>query len=456
MSGSVGELIHGPARRWLPRRTVRLRLTALYGGLFLLTVAVLLAIVYLLVTVGFKNSAVEVKAHVPRPSALAGAAGKGATVKAGSTKAVQSPGPDAQYLVVRSGGVTVGTFRPPFGATATRIAQAAVGAQQKRDRNQLLLWSVVALAIMAIASTVIGWLVAGRVLAPLRTMTARARRISADSLDARLAVSGPDDELKELGDTIDGLLQRLEQAFDAQRRFVANASHELRTPLTVERAMLEVALADPNASERSLRSACERVLAAGAEQERLITALLDLARSERGLDHSDPVNVSDVVARALGRAPLEDGVTVTSNLAPAYLSGDARLIERLAGNLVENALVHNVQDGWVHVVTATEAGRAVLRISNGGPVIDPGDVEGLLEPFRRARGRVSHRGHGLGLSIVAAIAVAHGAELNVRVRDSGGLDVAVTFPPVPAVELSRLETPREAVAARAGLEPPRS
>ena len=152
---------------------------------------------------------------------------------------------------------------------------------------------------MAIASIVLGWLMAGRVLAPLRTMTTRARRISADSLDARLGLRGPDDELKELGDTIDGLLERLEHAFDAQRRFVANASHELRTPLTLERAMLEVALADPQASEASLRVACERVLAAGAEQERLIAAMLDLARSERGLDEHERVDLSTVVARVL-------------------------------------------------------------------------------------------------------------------------------------------------------------
>ncbi len=411
MALSPVAVIRGPARRWLPRRTVRLRLTALYGGLFLLTAAVLLTIIYLLVAGNFAGSGVRVTARVP------------------PTSPFLAVPPGANYYLVRSGGVALGTVGPPKIASAARIANAAIQVQQSRDRSQLLVWSAVALGMMAIASIALGWLVAGRVLAPLRTMTTRARRISADSLDARLALGGPDDELKELGDTIDGLLERLERAFDAQRRFVANASHELRTPLTLERATLEVALADPAASKASLRAACERVLAAGAEQERLIEALLDLARSERGLNHRDALRLDEVVARALEAMVPADGVRITTALGPATLSGDARLIERLAANLLENALEHNVSGGWVRVATATEAGRAVLRIANGGPKIEPAEVDGLLEPFRRAGGRLSHRGHGLGLSIVAAIASAHDAELTVHARDRGGLEVGVRFPP---------------------------
>ena len=431
MARSLTTAIRAPARRWLPRRTVRLRLTALYGGLFLLTAGVLLTIIYLLVAGHFESSGVTVSEKVPGASALPPSAQIIARTPVGARQ-TQVRGP-VTYYAVRSGGVALGTFGPPPGLAsgATRILNAAIGVQQSRDRSQLLIFSAVALGIMAIASIVLGWLVAGRVLAPLRMMTARARRISADSLDERLALRGPDDELKELGDTIDGLLARLERAFDAQRRFVANASHELRTPLTLERAMLEVALADPHSSEASLRAACERVLAASAEQERLITALLDLARSERGLDHGELVSLSDTVARALEAAPLADGVTLTSALEPACLSGDPRLTERLAGNLVENALVHNVPGGWVRVATATEAGRAVLRISNSGPVLGPGEVDGLLEPFRRGAGRVGRRGQGLGLSIVAAIVAAHDAELNLRAQPDGGLDVEVTFAPVP-------------------------
>ena len=401
MARSLTTAIRAPARRWLPRRTVRLRLTALYGGLFLLTAGVLLTIIYLLVAGHFESSGVTVSEKVPGASALPPSAQIIARTPVGARQ-TQVRGP-VTYYAVRSGGVALGTFGPPPGLAsgATRILNAAIGVQQSRDRSQLLIFSAVALGIMAIASIVLGWLVAGRVLAPLRMMTARARRISADSLDERLALRGPDDELKELGDTIDGLLARLERAFDAQRRFVANASHELRTPLTLERAMLEVALADPHSSEASLRAACELV------------------------------SLSDTVARALEAAPLADGVTLTSALEPACLSGDPRLTERLAGNLVENALVHNVPGGWVRVATATEAGRAVLRISNSGPVLGPGEVDGLLEPFRRGAGRVGRRGQGLGLSIVAAIVAAHDAELNLRAQPDGGLDVEVTFAPVP-------------------------
>ncbi len=429
MSGPLAELIHRPARRWLPRRTVRLRLTALYGGLFLLTAAVLLAIIYILVAGHFQPTSVTVKARRPPSSALRQVA---TAVQAGGSQ-LPAPATGNEFFVARSGGQVLGSFGPPgtVVADASKTIRAAVGVQQSQDRSQLLVWSALALALMAVASIVLGWLVAGRVLAPLRTMTARARRISADSLDARLALSGPDDELKELGDTIDGLLERLEHAFDSQRRFVANASHELRTPLTLERAMLEVALADPRSSEASLRAACERVLAASAEQERLIAALLDLARSERGLDHSELLSLTDIVRRILDASPPEDAITVTSELEPAWVRGDPRLVERLAGNLVENALVHNVTGGWVRVATATEAGRAVLRVSNGGSALEPAEVNGLLEPFRRAGGRVGRRGHGLGLSIVAAIAAAHEAELGLHARPDGGLDVGVTFAAVP-------------------------
>jgi signal transduction histidine kinase len=431
MPPSLAALIRHPARRWLPRRTVRVRLTALYGGLFLLTAAVLLTVIYLLVAGTLRTSPVRFTAKAPTSVALPVPTGGG------------------QLYVARAGGVRLGSFgQPPTLLKDTsKVVQAAIGVQQSHDRSQLLIWSAAALAIISAASIVLGWLVAGRVLAPLRTMTTRTRRISADNLDTRLELRGPDDELKELGDTIDGLLERLERAFAAQRRFVANASHELRTPLTLERAMLEVALADPDCSEASLRAACERVLAAGAEQERMIAALLDLARSERGLDLRETVALDTVGARILDAVAIVDGISVTSSLEPARLSGDGRLIERLVANLLDNALVHNVPDGWVHVATAAETGRAVLRISNAGAMVDPGEVDGLIEPFRRAGGRLSHPGHGLGLSIVAAIAAAHEAELSVRARESGGLDVDVKFPPVPAVDLGRPR--REAVVVRA-------
>jgi signal transduction histidine kinase len=290
---------------------------------------------------------------------------------------------------------------------------------------------------MALASIVLGWWMAGRVLSPLRRMTATARQISAENLHQRLALDGPHDELKELGDTVDGLLGRLEGSFEAQRRFVANASHELRTPLTLQRAMIEVAIADASANAESLRAVCERVLVAGEQQERLIEALLTLARSERGLDHRGVVDLEREVRDALAAtlpAPGRSGPRVELELAPAALAGDGRLIGRLAANLIDNAIRHNVPGGWIRVVTATTPkGEAMLSVTNSGPVIAPAEVDSLLEPFRRASPARIHRagaGQGLGLSIALAITAAHEASLELASRPTGGLEVTATFPAV--------------------------
>jgi signal transduction histidine kinase len=307
-----------------------------------------------------------------------------------------------------------------------------IAGERTSELRQLLLWSGIALGIMALVSAALGWLIAGRVLAPLRTMTARARRISGDNLHERLALGGPEDELKVLGDTFDGVLGRLEGAFDAQRRFVANASHELRTPLTLERAMVEVALADPHADAESLRLTCRRVLAAGEQQERLIEGLLTLARSQRGLEEHEPLDLGEIstsVLDALEAVKAGDACSIESELSAAAISGDERLLERLVANLIDNAVRHNVAGGWVHVWTGVCEGVPTLRVSNSGPIIAPGEVDALLEPFRRAGAdRTRHRdGHGLGLSIVAAVASAHGATLRARARGGGGLEVAVSF-----------------------------
>ncbi len=261
-------------------------------------------------------------------------------------------------------------------------------------------------------------------------MTARARRISEDNLHERLAVDGADVELSELADTFDGVLDRLQSAFEAQRRFVANASHELRTPLTLGRATLEVALADPDADIDSLRRACAGVIAAGEDQERLIDGLLTLAGSQRGLAVAETVDLREACSEAVdvvaGAAALR-GIAVHADLRPALAVGDARLLERLAVNLLDNAVRHNLEGGTVSVVTTTAAGRARLAVSNTGPVIAPADIPELLEPFRRGGDIRAGRGggHGLGLSIVAAIAQAHGAELRTAARSGGGLDVEV-------------------------------
>jgi signal transduction histidine kinase len=278
----------------------------------------------------------------------------------------------------------------------------------------------------------LGWLLAGRVLRPLQTITTAARELSASSLHERLALAGPDDELRELGDTFDELLARLEASFESQRQFVANASHELRTPLTLERAILEVTLADPNASSASLRAACERVLAIGEQQERMIDALLALARSERGLERREPLLLDALTGEVLDERREEiarRGLRLDAKLERAPATGDHRLIERLVANLLDNAIRHNVADGWVAVTTAAEAGDAVLAVANSGPVIAPEEVERLLQPFRGlGADRVGRReGHGLGLSIVAAVATAHGATLRVHAQPDGGLRAEVRF-----------------------------
>ncbi len=267
---------------------------------------------------------------------------------------------------------------------------------------------------------------------PLRSITASAQRISASNLHERLALAGPDDEFKELGDTLDGLLSRLEASFEAQRRFVANASHELRTPLTLERTLLQLALADPGATRASLRSTCEELLLYGEAQERLIEALLTLATSEQGLETSHPVDLSAITELVVGSARQEArglAVSLEHDIQPASTTGDPRLVERLVANLVHNALGHNTPGGSARVKTGTRDGLAYLSVSNTGPVVDAGDIERLFQPFQRLDGpRLSQsRGHGLGLAIVKAIATAHNATVVTKARPGGGLAIEVRF-----------------------------
>ena len=307
--------------------------------------------------------------------------------------------------------------------------------QQATTLHDLMLGSVTALAAMALVAIVLGWMMAGRVLMPLRTMTAATRRISEDNLHERLELPGPGDELKDLGDTIDGLLARLEGAFEAQRRFVANASHELRTPLTVERVMLETALADPDATAESLRTTCEELLGTSRQQEQIIRALLTLARSQRGLDHREHFDLAltaqGVLSARVGQAECR-GLRVTASLASAITVGDPQLAGLLVVNLVDNALRHNVVDGWINVATGMRDGQCVVRVANSGPVIPPDGLDRLFQPFQRGgqerTARSGDDGLGLGLSIVDAIAAAHGAVITGRVQPAGGLDVEVAFP----------------------------
>ena len=404
-------------RRWLrlPRRTVRLRLTLVYGGLFLLSGAGLLAVTYGLVS---NRLPVIATAHGGTAANVSGTAQRSTQVCffAGQPGSAAPPPPPTAGL-------------PSNCTNYTKLANQ----QRASELQQLLTESGVALAIMTVASIGLGWLVAGRVLRPLRTITTAAKRASASNLHERLAMTGADDELKELGDTFDRLLSRLEAAFGAQRQFVANASHELRTPLARLRTVMEVALADPARSVASLQTAGERVLAAGEQQERLIEALLTLARSQRGLDRREPVDLAAITDEVvLGHRPEAElrGLTVAARLGPAPALGDTRLAERLVANLVDNALRHNLAHGTIEVSTRACADRATVSVSNTGPVIPPDDVARLVLPFQRSGTDRTNNldGLGLGLSIVAAIAEAHGAGLQANALPGGGLAVRADFP----------------------------
>jgi signal transduction histidine kinase len=393
----------------LPAPTIRLRLTLVYGGLFLCSAVGLLAITYVLVHHQYTGSFFISKG---RQAVVAQAAG-GNTVQVLPTKAFPL-------------GVPIG---PELLARSPKLALAAAQGQSDAALHTLFVDSAIALALMAALSLWLGWVIAGRALRPLRTITDAAREISASNLHRRLALDGPDDELKQLGTTIDGLLARLETSFAAQRQFVANASHELRTPLTLERTLLELALSDPNASIDSYRHTCEQLLAVGEQQERLIEALLTLSRSQRGLDSRQPVDLAAIAAAAVAAADA-DGLALDTAIQPARTTGNPRLVERLVANLLGNAIRHNVDGGSVSLATATLDDRAVLTVRNTGPKIPADELDRLFQPFQRLDGtRTSGaNGLGLGLSIVRAIADAHGAAVTARPRAGGGLDVQIGFP----------------------------
>ncbi|PZG22622.1 two-component sensor histidine kinase [Micromonospora craterilacus] len=292
-----------------------------------------------------------------------------------------------------------------------------------------------AIAGMVVVSLLLGWFVARRFLRPLRTITATAREISASDLHRRLGRTGLHDEFTDLAETLDDLFQRLQAAFESQRHFIANASHELRTPLTAERTVLQVALADPDATTETLRSACHEVLALSDQQERLIEALLTLAHGEQGLQLHTPLDVADTVAEVVAARHHDAGrrgIRMHTALDRAPATGDPDLIERLVVNLVDNAVRHNAPGGWVEISTTTTATGAAIRVSNSGPVVPPGDVDALFQPFRQVGNRRTRHpdghGHGLGLAIVRAIAEAHGATLDAQARTTGGLDIEIGFP----------------------------
>jgi signal transduction histidine kinase len=405
---SVLSLISRTARPHLPRRTVRLRMTLLYGGLFLASGAALLLITYFLVRHAVDNQRL-----------------KGFSSAPGSV--IQTEAPQDAPPMPGLHGVQLSFM------SLSDQAAAAVERNKAAVIRELLVQSGIALALMSVISVVLGWIVAGRILSRLRTITTAARDISATNLHQRLALDGPGDELKELGDTFDGLLGRLEASFQAQRRFVANASHELRTPLARQRALGQVALSDPDATVESLRAAHERILAAGTQQERLIEALLTLTRGHAGIDVYQPFDLAQLTHEVVEARQSEAdarGVAVRSSISAAPAAGHRSLAERLVINLVDNALRHNTAGGWVEAGTRTVGGHAVLTVSNSGPIVPEDDVERLFQPFQRAGTARTGRGEGLGLglSIVRAIANAHDADIATVARAEGGLDITVTFP----------------------------
>jgi signal transduction histidine kinase len=385
-----------PKRRRL--RTARMRLTLLYSGLFLLLGTTVIVVIVV----------------------LTGQSPLIAHISAGATSVSAHP---------------VG--RPIRPVRATELLNG-LAAQRSSDVARVFTASWAVLIVTTFGSAVLGWFAAGRVLRPLRSITATARTISAGNLHERLALTGPEDEFKALGDTLDDLLARLEASFDAQRRFVANASHELRTPLTLERTLLQVALADPNASTETLRATGQELLELQTEHERMLEALLTLASSERALECREPIDLPVLVEAALHRArPAIDkkGLALDTSLeGPATIRGDHALVERLIANLIDNAVEHNVPHGRIEVRTAPDGGgTAVLTVSSTGPPIPSDQVQRLFEPFQRLdRTRVNQNGHhGLGLSIVRAIASAHDAQVAAQARPGGGLTVTVGFPAVP-------------------------
>lgn len=445
----------------LPRRTARLRLTALYGGLFLLSGVALVGSTYVL----FQRATASRTPQLPRVP---------------HTPSIQSlPRPElpqalfqlsqAQHAVAHDqnqlktlplgfgGGRSQLSLNPlspvlardehqlvhdqqKLGQAAHQLAQAVhqaaqagaiQAAQRATDSHLLLVDSAIALAVVALLALLAGWLIAGRMLRPIRTITGKARRISSTSLHERLALDGPEDELKELGDTLDDLLARLEAAFEAQRRFVAHASHELRTPLTRERTLVQVALDDPSTPE-VWRSTGQKLLASNREQETLIEALLTLASSESGVDHAERVDLAAIADRVLRARPGTEnlGLHVHTALAAAPLDCDPRLLERLVANLVDNAFRHNVEAGHVSISTTTKDGKAVLTMTNTGPRIPPTELDRLFQPFQRLNpNRIHHKkGHGLGLSIVRAIATAHAATITAQPSPDGGVAIQVAFP----------------------------
>jgi signal transduction histidine kinase len=360
------------------RLTVRGRLTLVYGSMFFVAGLVLLGATYVLVS-----------QSVPAGKAFFGA-----------------------------------STGPPSSINGNLLVQQVADGTRNSALHTLLTQGGIALVVITAAATALGWLIAGRMLQPLHRITETARRIAdaPASLHERISLDGPKDEIKELADTFDVMLGRLDQAFDGQRRFIANASHELRTPLTLNRTLLEVALTPPTVSPE-LRQLGTTLLEINDRHGRLIDGLLVLAQSERAVTERSYVDLADIVEHVAAEP-------VKISAAPAPVIGNPILLERLVQNLVENGMRYNVPGGWVAVSCGVlPQGYVVLEVANTGPVIPRYEVPALFEPFRRhGTERLAGPGAGLGLSIVRAVARAHGGDVRAEPREGGGLIATVTLP----------------------------
>jgi signal transduction histidine kinase len=332
--------------------------------------------------------------------------------------------------------VTSPTCNFPSQPSATELndaMNACVNEQRQHALDNLLSRSLLALLGLAVIAFAFGYAMAGRVLSPLGRITRTARAVAGSDLSRRIELDGPDDEFKELADTFDDMLERLQRAFTAQQRFVGNASHELRTPLAINRTLLEVHLSDPGAPVE-LQQLGKTLLATNERSEQLVEGLLLLARSDNQIVERKPVDLAEVASQAIDQARGEaeaKGVAIRGKRDAAVVQGSGVLLERIALNLVQNAVRYNVaEEGWVEVTTEVQHGQAVLVVSNTGPVVPAYEIDNLFEPFRRLRTERtgSDKGVGLGLSIARSVARAHGGHIAAEPREGGGLVMRVTLP----------------------------
>jgi signal transduction histidine kinase len=433
-------------RRPRIRPSVRLRLTLTYSGLFVVAGAALLSVNYFLVSHHEHKKSTAIGIVCSGKAAGLGLLQAG-PIAGTATPPAKVPSPAGCSSTTVNGKPAEGITPPAYFSTRPAPGDAAkVGAlrqlavsAQDHTLHTLQIESGVALGLMAIVSLGLGWLVAGRVLRPVHRITDTARRLSQETLHERIGLGGPDDELKELADTFDAMLARLDRAFTSQRRFVANASHELRTPLATERVLIDEALANRRASTTELRNILEELRANSEHSERLIGSLLVLARSERGFERWLPIDLTAIADEVVEHAKAEavtKGVDIRTDLKPAATTGDPALLERLVGNLVENGIRHNLPTGgWLEVSTISKEGRALLQVSNSGRVLDPDELPRLFEPFRRegADRTTTDGGFGLGLSIVQAVVEAHGGQLETTARPDGGLHITVSLRAAPPI-----------------------